>query len=197
MEKVPIEELTNEYEIFARIKEENNKFNLEQFYKNDTEYYAAVGVITPKQTIFHPVTGMHQQVIEKIYQQLYGQFFDYSSFAEMFNNWMNDALKKGNIIIKLCSEVPSLIYFPDTISPRQYKELEKFIQDIKTINEKLNRRNKVEFVTNLEGMKEKFIRGEEISTISEKAKELIDINKKPIADEKDITTKKEIGGQER
>lgn len=147
-----IEEDINSNKIKNEMAEQNKNFDLESFYYDSTSYNdAAIGVITPKQTIFLPVKELHQTTLQSIYQQLYGEFLDDKSFEEIHENYIKEALQKGNIIIELCNQPGNVAFFPEKITPKQLTEYKNFAKKLRRINYNLiaNGREKVNLETNI------------------------------------------------
>lgn len=143
--------------------EKNKKFNLEDFYIKNEQ--AAVGIIAPDESIYEYVDERHYKTIEQIYAKKYENFEGFLKSQKNYRSWREEALDKGNIIMQLCSEVLSLIYFPERINERQYNEMKKFVNDIININLKLKDKEKsqIAFETNIPGLT--ILAGDDINKI--------------------------------
>lgn len=132
------------------IKQQSEKFNLEDFYlydgmnKEDVENEVldlqpidgAMIVITPFQTISLPAPEEHFYVTERIYRVLYDSF-DRFTFPEYLDEnteyqiWQEQALEYGNVLIQVCLGSYSPVWIPKHINDYQYSELEKVVSFIK------------------------------------------------------------------
>lgn len=183
----PIERLTDPSEIKKRMKEECKKFNLIDFFTSLSRNYddAALGIITSKQTIYLPVEDMHQLMVKKVYEQLYGSFLEGKKITDTLDIWLDEAMKKDNIILEFCSLTGNMCYIPKTITKKQFIEFNNFLNQIKTINEKLKNENGelIDIYINITnkaftGMDESFMK-----QIKDKIQNRVDLNKKDIVEE--------------
>lgn len=115
-----------------QIIEENNKFDLEKFYRSKKQLGAVI-VITPIQTIYNYSAQRHNEDIEDIFFKIYKSIRSELKESMTPYNREENMKKFGNIIIKLLNDTESRIYIPNKITEFQYNELKSFCDWIKYI----------------------------------------------------------------
>jgi len=120
-----------------RLLEEADTFDLEEFYLDKYASSGGVCLITNNQMIMtdcyikqskYSNYGMHIDTVDAMYKAIYG-----ISGPKEFKNWQEKILEDGNILIQLCSLVPSLIWIPEEISENQKEFLTAFSNRVNQI----------------------------------------------------------------
>lgn len=145
-------------DLLLRLRREIKKFNLNDFYHNKGLSDGAVCLITPKQMIMtdtfikskeNPSYGTHEDTIDFIYKVLYARSPLPDSHDKSFNNWQDNIILDGNVVIQLCSNALSEIWIPNIMTEGQINYLEEFNNRIKqVINDDLDyfRENPIKFI---------------------------------------------------
>lgn len=156
----------------SRLLAEADSFDLEDFYL-DKLSSGGVCLITDNQMIMTECYikqtkgssyAMHIDTVDAIYKAIYGK-----NGPEDLRDWQGKILDDGNIIIQLCSKVPTLIWIPEEISENEYELLTTFS----------NRINQI-VASNLDYFKtnpllfEYYVRGGAVSTTEKNIKEVLE-----------------------
>lgn len=131
-----IEELTDQTDILNELVDENNNFDLDDFYLNDGD--ASVIVITPNQSISAYSKKEHAEVIERIYKIIYPWFdgFGLKNYYVSGNTWSAAIREIGNVVFQLASDADSIVWIPNKINKYQYDRLLEIKERIENLNEK-------------------------------------------------------------
>lgn len=163
-----IDRIENENEILNEIVEQSNNFNIKEFCLNEKNI--AIGIITPRQTIY-AYCEEHIEGAKAIYRQMYDNFNEFRCEIGKQFLWQEESANMGNICIQLCSSSFMLVYIPKQINMYQFMQLYQFNKDIN----KYYNKESFEIITNA-GV----TLNEAMNEISKKINNNIQINEKEI-----------------
>ena len=100
---------------------------------------AAIGLITPTQTVFGYSTHKHDYTAERMYDLLYEDFYDY--FKDCDYDFRRVSKKLGVICVQLISKYYSVVWLPEKVNEYQFSQLVDFAKSMYEINNELEENN--------------------------------------------------------
>ncbi len=119
----------------AKLLEEADSFDLEDFYHREGASDGAVCLITKNQMLMTDCYikispnnnyGMHFDTATEMYKAIYDKELDMAT-------WENEIRNDGNILIRLCSKAPTLLFLPNTIDSQQLEMFNNFVKRMEFI----------------------------------------------------------------
>ncbi len=129
-------EMNNPDSLQQRILELNQRFNLIDFLLGESEVETAIGVITPKQSLFLECELVDTDHHAYNFQALYNAIYDANSAILPYKNkntWQEFVMQDGNIAIQLTKFGDFYLWCPEKIHLFQVQQLKKINEQLKSI----------------------------------------------------------------
>lgn len=129
-------EMNNPDSLQQRILELNQRFNLIDFLLGESEVETAIGVITPKQSLFLECELVDTDHHAYNFQALYNAIYDANSAILPYKNkntWQEFVMQDGNIAIQLTKFGDFYLWCPEKIDEYQLNSLDDINKQLKSI----------------------------------------------------------------
>lgn len=129
-------EMNNPDSLQQRILELNQRFSLIDFLMGESEVETAIGVITPKQSLFLECELVDTDHHAYNFQALYNAIYDANSTILPYKNkntWQEFVMQDGNIAIQLTKFGDFYLWCPEKIDEYQLNSLKEIDEQLKSM----------------------------------------------------------------
>lgn len=115
------------------IIKQNSKFDLNEIFVT-RKYEGAVILITPKQTVSSYIKRIHEETAKNMYQTIFSE----KLIGANKKMWQQQIADNNVICMQICKEGFQIIFFPPSISEKQYNMLREVLEKIDRISKTLD-----------------------------------------------------------